>query len=76
MRDLFSERKLTASNLAIHAYKDAAWAEFIWVFTAKLRSNGSEVKSQGWETQIFRKTDKGWRLVHVHYSATPEPAGK
>lgn len=71
MRDVFSERKLSASDISIHIYKDAAWAEFNWVFVAKLRSNGSPVRTEGRETQVYHKTDRGWRLVHVHYSGMP-----
>ena len=75
MRDVFSERKLSCSDISIHIYKDAAWAEFNWVFVAKLRSNGSPVRTEGRETQVYQKTDRGWRLVHVHYSGMP-PAPK
>ena len=71
MRDVFSERELTASDIQIHVYGDAAWAQFHWVFHAKLRSDGSAVKTAGRETQIYCKTAGGWRIVHVHYSALP-----
>lgn len=71
MRDVFSERKLTASNISVHVYHDAAWAEFQWVFIAKLRSNGSPIRTEGRETQVYHRSDQGWRLVHVHYSALP-----
>jgi hypothetical protein len=71
MRDVFSERNLTARNISIHVYQDSAWAEFQWVFVAKLRSNGSPVRTEGRETQVYHRSDQGWRLVHVHYSALP-----
>ncbi len=71
MRDLFSERKLTTSKVLIHVYKDAAWAEFDWVFVAKFRSDGSPLRTEGRESQVYRKTDRGWVLVHVHYSGMP-----
>ena len=71
MGELFSGRKLTASDISIHIYKDAAWAEFNWVFVATLRSNGSSVKTEGRETQVYHRTSRGWRLVHVHYSGPP-----
>jgi len=73
MSQTFSERQLTANDIFVHAYKDAAWAEFNWVFVAKLRSNGSAVKTEGRETQVYRKTADGWRLVHVHYSGLVVP---
>ena len=74
MRDVFSERKLTTSDISIHTYKDAAWAEFNWVFVAKLRSNGSAVRTEGRETQVYHKTARGWRLVHIHYSGMTVPS--
>ena len=71
MRDVFSERKLSASDISIHVYKDAAWAEFNWVFAAKLKGDGSPVRTEGRETQVYQKTGQGWRIVHVHYSGMP-----
>lgn len=69
MGQVFSERQMTANEISVHSYQDAAWAEFNWVFIAKLRSNGSPVKTEGRETQVYFKTADGWRLVHVHYSS-------
>jgi ketosteroid isomerase-like protein len=69
----FSERKLTVRDLAIHAYGDGAWAEFYWHFDAKQRSDGAEVKTDGRESQVYRKVDGRWALVHVHYSGMPAP---
>jgi ketosteroid isomerase-like protein len=69
----FSERKLTVRDVAVHAYGDGAWAEFYWHFDAKQRSDGAEVKTDGRETQVYRKVDGRWALVHVHYSGMPVP---
>ena len=74
----FSERKLTIHDLAVHVYGDAAWAEFYWDFSAKFRKDGSPLSTHGRETQVYRKMQNGWRLVHVHYSGMPpaeKPAG-
>jgi ketosteroid isomerase-like protein len=70
MGQTFSKRTLTlAGEPTIHLYGDAAVAEFHWDFVATLRSNGSEVHTKGRESQVYVKLpDKGWRLVHVHYS--------
>lgn len=70
MGQTFSQRRLTASaEPVIHVYGDAAVAEFDWDFVATLRSNGSAVHTTGRESQFWvHFTDKGWRLVHVHYS--------
>jgi ketosteroid isomerase-like protein len=71
-RDNFSERKLTFHNLKTSVYNDFAWLEFYWVFDAVIKADNSKVQTRGRETQIWRKTDDGWRLIHVHYSGMPE----
>ena len=71
MGETFSERKLTPRDVVVHVYGDAAWAEFNWDFVAKVRNGGSTLKTKGRETQIYRKTDGRWTLVHVHYSGMP-----
>jgi len=52
-------------------YGDSAWAEFYWDFAAKFKKDGSPLTTHGRETQVYRKTADGWRLVHVHYSGMP-----
>ena len=71
MGETFSERKLTIKDINIHVYGDSAWAEFYWDFVAKLKADGSSLNTQGRETQIYRKEQGRWRLVHVHYSGAP-----
>jgi ketosteroid isomerase-like protein len=71
MGGMFSERKLSVYDVAVEVLGDAAVADFSWDFTAKLRKDGSPVTTHGRETQVYRKMPDGWRLVHVHYSATP-----
>jgi ketosteroid isomerase-like protein len=71
MGDTFTERKLSIKDVSIHAYGDTAWAEFYWDFAAKLRKDGSPLATKGRETQIYRKEQGRWRLVHVHYSGMP-----
>jgi ketosteroid isomerase-like protein len=71
MGEMFSERKLTFHDIAIHVYGEAAWAEYNWDFLAKLRKDGQPITTHGRETQIYRKFPTGWRLVHVHYSPMP-----
>jgi ketosteroid isomerase-like protein len=36
-----------------------------------LRKDGSPIATHGRETQVYRRTADGWRLVHVHYSGMP-----
>jgi Xaa-Pro aminopeptidase len=71
MGETFSERRLSVHDVSIHAFGDSAWAEFYWDFVAKFRKDGSPITTHGRETQLYRKTERGWRLVHVHYSGMP-----
>jgi ketosteroid isomerase-like protein len=71
MGETFSERKLTARDIVIHVYGDAAWAEFYWDFDAKFRKDGKRITTHGRETQIYRRFSDGWRIMHVHYSGMP-----
>jgi uncharacterized protein (TIGR02246 family) len=71
MGKTFSERKLTAKDIDVKVHGDCAVAVFYWEFVAKIRSNGSPLKTQGRETQVYRRSDRGWKLVHVHYSGMP-----
>lgn len=68
MGGTFSKRDLQPGALLIHVYGDTAWSEFHWVFHATLRKDGSPMVSKGVETQIYRREQGQWRLVHVHYS--------
>jgi ketosteroid isomerase-like protein len=71
MGETFSERKLIPHDVSVHVFGDTAFAEFYWDFTAKLRKDGSQIATHGRETQVYRKGQEGWRLVHVHYSGMP-----
>ena len=71
MGDTFSERKLSVHDVSVYVYGDAAWAEFYWDFAAKFRKDGSPLATHGRETQLYRKEQGRWRLVHVHYSGMP-----
>jgi ketosteroid isomerase-like protein len=76
LKNNFTRRELKPHNVAIQSAGDAAWAVFDWEFSGTQR-DGKPFQSRGWETQVYRRTDRGWRLTHVHYSAaaTPPPAG-
>ena len=74
MGETFSERKLAIKDIVVHAYADTAWAEFYWDFVGRLRSDGNTLMTHGRESQVYRKTDGRWRLVHVHYSGMPAAA--
>ena len=69
--DNFSARKLSFYDLKFSYYGDVSWVTFYWIFDATLKSNNTAVQTKGRETQIWRKINYEWRLVHVHYSGMP-----
>lgn len=68
MGGTFSKRDLQPGDLTIHVNGNMAWSEFHWTFHATLRKDASPMVSKGVETQIYRREQGQWRLVHVHYS--------
>jgi ketosteroid isomerase-like protein len=74
LQKAFLERKLEPSNVVVGVNGEAAWVVFDWTFTARL-ANGQPLTSKGWESHVYRKTDRGWRIEHLHYSVPPPPQG-
>ena len=68
MGKMFAKRELKPKDIAVHLLGDAAWVEFNWEFTATMTATNQPMNSKGRETQVLKKTDRGWRIVHVHYS--------
>lgn len=64
----FSTREFKPDSLAIRHAGDVAWVVFTWEFNATLK-DGQPYRSRGWETQVYRRSDRGWRIAHAHYSA-------
>jgi len=68
----FTDRKLAARDIAVDVQEDSAYVEFYWHYTAKQKSDGKDVQTDGRESQMYRRVDGGrWALVHVHYSGMP-----
>jgi ketosteroid isomerase-like protein len=69
----FKDRKLTARDIAVDMHGDSAYVEFYWHYSAKQKSDGKDVQTDGRESQMYRRVDGGgrWALVHVHYSGMP-----
>ena len=63
----FAKRNLRKDELIIVIEGKLAWAEFTWTFDS-VGKDGTERTSRGRETQIFRKENDGWKLMHIHYS--------
>ena len=60
-----AKRNLRKDELIIVIEGKSAWAEFTWTFDS-VGKDGSERRSRGRETQIFRKEMGGWKLMHIH----------
>lgn len=73
LQKAFTERRLQAENVGLHVDGDTAWAAFDWNFTGKL-AGGQTMATKGWESHVYRKTERGWVIVHLHYSVPPPPA--
>ncbi len=67
----FSERDLRVKNVSIRILdENTAWGDFYWDFNAKFK-DGKEISTEGRETQVWKKEQGAWRIVHVHYSGMP-----
>ena len=66
--NFFSKRKLNIHELRISTYGDVAWTEFYWIFDATFKNATTPIQTKGRESQIWRKINNEWLLVHVHYS--------
>ncbi|HEY4361075.1 MAG TPA: nuclear transport factor 2 family protein [Bryobacteraceae bacterium] len=74
-RDGYTDRKLTAHDLSVDVQGDSAYVEFYWHFSAKQKSDGKDVQTDGRESQMYRRVEGGrWALVHAHYSGMPAAA--
>lgn len=69
---LFSRRDLMMETPTFHIYGDTAWSQMTWTFHATFKDSGQNITTTGRETQIYRKEDGTWRIVHVHYSGPPD----
>lgn len=69
-RTMFKTRDLKSDNEIINIYKDVAWVEFYWVYDSTF-ADGKAMQTKGRETQILKKINNEWRIIHVHYSGMP-----
>ena len=71
-KNKFIVRKLSVSNLNFSYSRDVSWVTFFWDFNGILKNGNTPVETTGRETQIWKKINMEWRLVHVHYSERPK----
>jgi len=74
MGRMLDRRRLDIKDVDIEVFGDTAIAVFEWEFHAVLRESGSPLVTHGRETQVLRRRDGAWRIVHVHYSGMPVTA--
>jgi uncharacterized protein (TIGR02246 family) len=72
LKNSFTQRDLTVNNVAVQASGDVAWVVFDWEFSGT-QKDGKSTRSRGWETQVYQRTDRGWRIRHAHYSVPAAP---
>lgn len=76
MGQTFSKRQLNIHDVNIQVYGNSAVAMFTWDFPAIFRTDGTPITTYGRESQVYKKTADGWRIVHVHYSNMPVTGAK
>ena len=65
---LFSKRDLRLKEIVVTSLsEEVAFAEFYWDFDAEF-PDGSPLTTEGRETQVWKKEESGWKILHVHYS--------
>jgi len=74
MQEKFSSRHLRVYDLDVQIQGDLALALFYWEVNATWRDNGAHQRTEGRETQVFRRVGDRWLLVHIHYSNMPVKA--
>jgi ketosteroid isomerase-like protein len=72
LQKMFSERRLTPSDVSVQVVGDTAWAVFDWSFAAKL-ADGTPYASKGWESHVYERVDGRWVIVQLHFSAPAQP---
>ena len=63
---------LQAQNVAIRVMGNSAWLVFDWTFAGKM-ANGQAINSKGWESHVYERVGREWRISHLHYSAQMPP---
>ena len=70
LRDAYLEIDLQRSNVTIHTEGTAGWVAFDYTIDG-VTADGP-LQFSGWETQVYRRIEDGWRIAHIHYSVLLE----
>jgi ketosteroid isomerase-like protein len=54
-----------------HAVESGEYAWFRSVSEVRGEFRGRQINSRSTETVILRRSDEGWRIVHIHWSSRP-----
>jgi ketosteroid isomerase-like protein len=73
MRAAYAELDFERRDTDVRIDGDSARAAYDYSLSGVSRK-GERVQFAGWETQVYRRTARGWRITHVHYSVAP-PVG-
>ena len=68
-KDSLEFLQLDFSNIVVHFEGNFAWAIADTVVKGKVRATGKEFDKKGYETFLFRKVGKAWKVVHTHSSS-------
>jgi len=68
-KDSLEFLQLEFKNVVVHFEGNFAWAIADTVVKGKVRATGKEFDKKGYETFLFRKVGKVWKVVHTHSSS-------
>ena len=68
-KDSLEFLQLDFQNIVVHFEGNFAWAIADTVVKGKVRATGKEFDKKGYETFLFRKVGKAWKVVHTHSSS-------
>ncbi len=67
----------STSDMQIHFSPRGDTAVASYVLHLTQQEADKKVHTEDWqESDVWFKTDRGWKIAHVHYSAAPAPARK
>lgn len=68
-KDSLEFLQLDFENVVVHLEGNFAWAIADTRVKGKVRASGKEFDKNGYETFLFRKVGKAWKVIHTHSSS-------